>query len=98
MCSSPDKTDEPKEANQDRCNYVLNGIKVYIVKGDICDESVDAIVSGTDNFLANRNSSIVGKAGFEKIAQESELIIRERGQLQTGDVVYTHAGNLKHAK
>jgi hypothetical protein len=81
LCSTPEKKEESCEQNHELFNYEVNGVNVCIVKGEICEEQVDAIVSGTDNYLANRNSSIVGKAGFEQIQKESEQIIKQKGAL-----------------
>ncbi len=70
---------------------------ISIVKGDITEFEVDAIVNAANKFLKHGGGvagAIVRKGGMI-IQEESDKLIRERGPLDVGDAVFTSAGNLK---
>ncbi len=70
---------------------------ISVVKGDITEFQVDAIVNAANKFLKHGGGvagAIVRKGGMV-IQEESDRLIRERGPLNVGDAVFTSAGNLK---
>lgn len=70
---------------------------ISIVKGDITEFEVDAIVNAANKFLKHGGGvagAILRKGGMI-IQEESDKLIRERGPLNVGDAVFTSAGNLK---
>ncbi|KAH3856105.1 hypothetical protein DPMN_098685 [Dreissena polymorpha] len=76
--------------------FKINGISVVICHGDILEVKVDCIVNAANKDLQH-NGGIAGSiaaAAGNAIWDESEIIIRERGPLATGDVVMTRGGNL----
>ncbi len=71
----------------------VNNKKLVIVKGDITEESTDAIVNPANNYLKHGGGvagAIVRKGG-KIIQEESDRI----GFVPTGEAVYTSGGNLK---
>ena len=70
---------------------------IQLVKGDITDLEVDAIVNAANKWLKHGGgvaAAIVRKGG-EIIQKESNKIISEYGPLEVGDAVITTAGKLK---
>ncbi len=71
--------------------------KIYVVKGDITEFEVDAIVNAANKFLKHGGGvagAIVKKGGYV-IQRESDEIIKRMGPLKVGEAVFTSAGNLK---
>ncbi len=69
---------------------------ISIVKGDITEFKVDAIVNAANKFLKHGGGvagAILRKGGWV-IQEESDKLVKERGPLEVGDAVYTTAGNL----
>ncbi len=70
---------------------------VKVIKGDITEEDVDAIVNAANSFLKHGGGvagAIVRKGG-RVIQEESDRIVEERGKVPVGKAVYTSGGNLK---
>jgi O-acetyl-ADP-ribose deacetylase (regulator of RNase III) len=70
---------------------------VKVVKGDITEEDVDAIVNAANSFLKHGGGvagAIVRKGG-KVIQEESDRIVEERGRIPVGKAVYTSGGKLK---
>lgn len=72
-----------------RCGH---GRRLLIVRGDICDQQVDALVSSDDNYLTMGGGvslAIARAAGSEMVGQARRLV-----PVLPGRVVVTTAGNL----
>ncbi len=72
-------------------------ITVQIVRGDITEENVDAIVNAANTTLKHGGGvagAIVRRGGY-LIQEESDEIVKRNGPVKTGDAVVTSAGNLK---
>ncbi len=70
---------------------------VKVIKGDITEEDVDAVVNAANSFLKHGGGvagAIVRKGG-RVIQEESDRIVEERGKVPVGKAVYTSGGNLK---
>lgn len=67
-----------------------------IVRGNLLEEPVDAIVNAANGILAHGGgvAGIISRAAGPALQQESDRIVRERGMLPTGSAVATTAGNL----
>ncbi|NPA74513.1 MAG: macro domain-containing protein [Euryarchaeota archaeon] len=74
-----------------------NGVKIQIVRGDITEENVDAIVNAANRFLRHGGgvAGAIVRAGGEKIQEESDEYVRTHGPLRTGEAVITSGGRLK---
>ncbi len=73
------------------------GVKIQIVKGDITEEDVDAIVNAANENLMHGGGvagAIVRRGGYE-IQRESDEYVRNHGPVKTGDAVVTSGGKLK---
>ena len=74
-----------------------NGLTVEVIKGDITEENVDAIVNAANSYLQHGGGvawAIVKKGG-EEIQRESDEYVRKYGPIPTGGVAVTRAGKLK---
>lgn len=74
-----------------------SGLKVELVKGDITELEVDAIVNAANRYLKHGGGvagAIVRKGGVE-IQKESNEYVRKHGPLKVGEVAVTKAGKLK---
>jgi len=71
--------------------------KITIVKGDITDQDVDAIVNAANEYLKHGGGVALAivRRGGDVIQRESDEQIRRRGPLKVGEAVYTSGGNLK---
>jgi len=72
------------------------GQVLRIVRGDITEERVDAIVNAANSHLKHGGGvagAIVRKGG-ESIQRESDEWVRQHGPVPTGQVAVTGAGNL----
>lgn len=67
-----------------------------VVRGNLLEEPVDAIVNAANGMLAHGGgvAAIIARAAGPALQQESDRIVRERGPLPTGSAVATTAGNL----
>ena len=73
------------------------GVDIEIVRGDITQENVDAIVNAANGYLMHGGGvagAIVRRGGYE-IQEESNEIINKRGKIRTGEAVVTSGGKLK---
>ena len=70
--------------------------KLQIVKGDITQERVDAIVNAANSHLAHGGgvAAAIVRAGGPEIQEESDKLVREKGPVPTGKAVITGAGKL----
>ena len=75
---------------------IVDGIKIEVVKYDITDEEVDAIVSTANTHLSHGGGTAeaIKHKGGVHISIESSRIIQERGPLPKGEVVVTRGGDL----
>lgn len=73
------------------------GKTIKLVKGDITDLEVDAIVNAANKWLKHGGgvAAAIVKKGGDIIQKESNKIIAEYGPLEVGDAVITTAGKLK---
>ncbi len=67
-----------------------------MVRGDLLDEPVDAIVNAANGHLAHGGgvAGIISRAAGPALQRECDLLIQKQGRLPTGAVVVTTAGNL----
>lgn len=77
--------------------YLINNLKVIIVKGDITDLEVDAIVNAANSYLKHGGGVALAivKKGGRIIQEESDKYVQEHGPVPVGNVAVTSAGNLK---
>ncbi|MCR4406288.1 MAG: macro domain-containing protein [Anaerolineae bacterium] len=69
---------------------------IRVVRGDLTDEQVDAIVNAANEYLAHGGGvagAIVRRGGYS-IQEESNRWVREHGPVRTGTAAITGAGNL----
>ena len=67
-----------------------------VVKGNLLEEPVDAIVNAANGMLAHGGgvAGIISRAAGPAFQQESDAVVHERGPFPTGSAVVTGAGNL----
>ncbi|MDQ5849974.1 MAG: macro domain-containing protein, partial [Pseudomonadota bacterium] len=67
-----------------------------MVRGNLLDEPVDAIVNAANGHLAHGGgvAGIIARAAGPELQAESDRIVRERGPFPTGSAVVTTAGKL----
>jgi O-acetyl-ADP-ribose deacetylase len=67
-----------------------------VVRGDLLDEPVDAIVNAANGHLAHGGgvAGIISRAAGPQLQAESDRLVRERGPFPTGSAVVTSAGKL----
>jgi O-acetyl-ADP-ribose deacetylase (regulator of RNase III) len=73
------------------------GLRVELVKGDITELEVDAIVNAANRYLKHGGGvagAIIRKGGAQ-IQRESDEYVRKHGPLKVGGVAVTKAGRLK---
>lgn len=67
-----------------------------MVRGDLLEEPVDAIVNAANGQLAHGGgvAAIIARAGGAALIQDCERIVRARGPIPTGGAVISTAGRL----
>ena len=67
-----------------------------MIRGDLLQEPVDAIVNAANGHLAHGGgvAGIISRAAGPALQQESDRIVASRGPFPTGAAVLTTAGNL----
>jgi O-acetyl-ADP-ribose deacetylase (regulator of RNase III) len=67
-----------------------------VVRGNLLDEPVDAIVNAANGHLAHGGgvAGIIARAAGPELQAESDRLVRERGPFPTGSAVVTTAGRL----
>ena len=67
-----------------------------MVRGDLLDEPVDAIVNAANGHLAHGGgvAAIIARAAGAAFQRECDLLIQKQGPVPTGDAVVTSAGKL----
>jgi O-acetyl-ADP-ribose deacetylase (regulator of RNase III) len=72
------------------------GQEFYIVKGDITQEQVDAIVNAANSRLQHGGgvAGVIVRHGGQQIQQESDTWVREHGPVRHAEPAYTSAGRL----
>ena len=67
-----------------------------MVRGNLLDEPVDAIVNAANGHLAHGGgvAGIISRAAGPELQAESDRLVRKLGVLQTGSAVVTTAGKL----
>lgn len=75
-------------------------MKIKILKGDITEAKVDAIVNAANSSLLGGGGvdGAIHRVGGASILAECKTIINKQGQCKTGDAVITTAGNLPAKK
>ena len=76
--------------------YCTGLVKLSVMKGDITDQQVDAIVSAANTRLDHGvgvAGAVINKGGYG-IQKESDNYIRQHGLLKDGEVAMTGAGKL----
>jgi O-acetyl-ADP-ribose deacetylase (regulator of RNase III) len=73
-----------------------SGQKLQLARGDITDETVEAIVNAANSHLAH-GAGVAGaivRRGGRQIQVESDQWVRDHGLVSHAEPAYTHAGNL----
>jgi O-acetyl-ADP-ribose deacetylase (regulator of RNase III) len=67
-----------------------------VVRGNLLDEPVEAIVNAANGHLAHGGgvAAIISRAAGPALQEESDRIVRERGPFPAGSAVVTGAGKL----
>ena len=73
-----------------------DGQVVRVVRGDLTDEQVDAIVNAANERLSHGGgvAGAIARKGGPTIQQESDAWVREHGPVETGSAAVTGAGEL----
>ena len=76
---------------------IINQAKLSITKGDITQQTTDAIVNAANSSLMGGGGvdGAIHRAGGPAIKEECKRIVNRQGQLPTGQAVITTGGNLK---
>ncbi len=74
----------------------IQGRRFEIIRGNLLDEPVDAIVNAANGRLAHGGgvAGILARAAGPGLQEESDRLVRARGTLPTGSAVMTGAGAL----
>ncbi|MDX1375718.1 MAG: macro domain-containing protein [Burkholderiales bacterium] len=72
------------------------GAEFFIVRGNLLEEPVDAVVNAANSRLAHGGgvAGILSRAAGPELQAESDSVVRARGPLPTGSAVVTGAGRL----
>ncbi|MGC9001603.1 MAG: macro domain-containing protein [Dictyoglomus sp.] len=75
----------------------ISGVKLKVVKGDITQEEVEAIVNAANSYLKHGGgvAGAIVRAGGEIIQKESDEYVKRYGLLPVGSATITSAGKLK---
>ncbi|MEM2351664.1 MAG: macro domain-containing protein [Thermoproteota archaeon] len=75
----------------------INKTTIELVKGDITELNVDCIVNAANSMLKMGGgvAGAIRRKGGEKIQEECDRIVAERGPVPVGGAVITSGGNLK---
>ena len=76
---------------------IINQAKLSITKGDITQQTTDAIVNAANSSLMGGGGvdGAIHRAGGPAILEECKQIVSRQGRLPTGQAVITTAGNMK---
>jgi O-acetyl-ADP-ribose deacetylase (regulator of RNase III) len=76
---------------------IINQAKLSIIKGDITQQTTDAIVNAANSSLMGGGGvdGAIHRAGGPAILDECKQIVSRQGRLPTGQAVITTAGNMK---
>jgi len=81
------------------CHTLKNGVKIHVIKGEITEQRVDAIVIEVDKQLQCNDLNLVGerillRGGPQAIPECADTMNDPEEDLSEGNVVYTSGGNL----
>jgi len=76
--------------------YKINKSELIIMKGDITQQTTEAIVNAANSSLMGGGGvdGAIHRAGGPKILEECKEIVKKQGRLPTGQAVITTGGNL----
>jgi O-acetyl-ADP-ribose deacetylase (regulator of RNase III) len=76
---------------------IINQAKLSIIKGDITQQTTEAIVNAANSSLMGGGGvdGAIHRAGGPAILEECKQIVSRQGRLPTGQAVITTAGNMK---
>ena len=85
------------KAMQNNPTKIINKAKLSIIKGDITQQTTDAIVNAANSGLMGGGGvdGAIHRAGGPAILEECKQIVSRQGSLPTGKTVITTAGNMK---
>jgi O-acetyl-ADP-ribose deacetylase len=77
-------------------HVLSSGQKIQILRGDITEENVDAIVNAANRHLQHGGgvAGAISQKGGASIQQESDVWIQEHGAVSHSEPAYTSAGSL----
>lgn len=75
----------------------INNVKLKVIKGDITQEEVEAIVNPANSYLKHGGgvAGAIVRAGGEIIQKESDEYVSKYGPLPVGSATITSGGNLR---
>jgi O-acetyl-ADP-ribose deacetylase len=75
---------------------IAPGRVFQVVRGDLLEEPVDAIVNAANGHLAHGGgvAGVISRAAGPELQKESDALLRSHGPYQTGSAVATGAGKL----
>ncbi|XP_035004862.2 protein mono-ADP-ribosyltransferase PARP14-like isoform X2 [Hippoglossus stenolepis] len=79
---------------------ICDGLQVVVCHGDITKVVADALVNAANADLEHSGgvAAALSKAGGPEVQRESKTIVKQIGEVPTGDVVVTTGGNLQCKK
>ncbi len=80
-----------------RHQVVINGVTVTLVRGDITQQTTDAIINAANSSLMGGGGvdGAIHRAGGPAILEECKQIVARQGRLPPGKAVITTGGKLK---
>ncbi|MCX7750230.1 MAG: O-acetyl-ADP-ribose deacetylase [Candidatus Bipolaricaulota bacterium] len=81
----------------ERFEIEVAGARLVLLRGDITEQEVDAIVNSANPALTPGGgvSGAIHRAGGQELTRACAAVRRERGPLSPGEAVLTPAGNLR---
>lgn len=74
----------------------INKSAIHVMQGDITHQNTDAIVNAANSSLMGGGGvdGAIHRAGGPEILEDCKQIVKDQGQLPTGEAVITTAGNM----
>jgi putative ATPase len=77
-------------------SYDVDNYKILLIKGDITEEKVDAIVNAANSTLSHGGgvAGVISRKAGPNLQKESNEYVQKYGKVKTGEVAVTSAGDL----